>query len=233
MTERLLQLIGLPAAVIGTVALTWDSITGIDLIPRLIATMILAAAAQELLARALANPDTPTRNPIGFGRQHDDEPQPRRSWAIGSIAALALAALAFTGLAWFQTERLVVSAARGEQAGEQTLKLTAAWVSARSLVLPLPPAPVACHISESGASLTEIDWEQPSRLLRIDDFVAPQSVMIRCSTASLLGQRGVRIEGPADGPYFAADLRLFKILIIVGGALIWVYGLMRLRARSS
>lgn len=54
MDERFLRYIGLPTAVAASVGLTWDTFTGLDLIPRLIATLALAVLAQEVLARSLA-----------------------------------------------------------------------------------------------------------------------------------------------------------------------------------
>lgn len=229
MIERLPQYLGLPLTIAATVALTWDTFSGLDLVPRLVATLILAVILQELLARALA-PKRPRH--VGFLRPDVHAAAPNRLRLVGLALLLAVAAALAAGLAWLQTEWLVVAALRGEQDGAQTLTMTAAWVRADFVEVPLPPLPVECTVHERGATLTMIDWAQPDRLLRVDDFVAPQYVSVTCATDTVLGQRGVQIGGPADGPYFEAVLRLIRTSIIFMGVLTWLYGVFRLRALS-
>lgn len=230
MLERLLQYLGLPAAVAATVALTWDTFTGLNLAARLVATLVLAGVVQELLARALA--PTPPEPNVGF-RFPDEQPsRPNRRWLMFAGVVLAAAAALASGLALLQTERLVVSAARSEQDTSRSLTLTASWVKADYVILPLPPPPVECSVTETGAILTDVDWEQPDRTLRIDEFVAPQTVSVTCNTEVKIGERGLAVNGPADGPYFVSDLKRFQVIIVIVGVAIWLFGVFRLRQLS-
>lgn len=230
MDERLLRYLGLPAAIGVTVGLTWDRLTGLNLIPRLVVTLVLAAIAQEILARTLAL--SRPKAAMGF-RIHKQQNESRKyPWNVFSILTLATAAAIFAGLAWLQTERLVISVLRNEQNGLQSLSLSASWVNAEYVILRLPPLPIECEISEEGASLNDIDWDQPDRALRINNFVFPQSVTVICNRTTPIGQRGIEKKGSADGPYFEPDLARLRILIILMGVSLWLYGLFRLHRLS-
>lgn len=229
MDERFLRYIGLPTAVAASVGLTWDTFTGLDLIPRLIATLALAVLAQEVLARSLA-PDPPEPE-VGFKPKQQGEATNHRKFAVSAVAILICSSV-FAGLAWLQTERLVVSALRETQNGSQSLQLSASWEEADYITLSLPPPPVECDIREVGASLTEIDWDQPDRTLRVDRFVSPQSVTVICDTPTFISERDIQIVGPADGPYFESDLVPIRIAIFAIGVALCLYGLFRLRKLS-
>lgn len=229
MDERFLRYIGLPAAVAASVGLTWDTFTGLDLIPRLIATLALAVLAQEALARSLA-PEPPEPE-FGFKPKQHRESTNHRKFAISAVAILICSSV-FAGLAWLQTERLVVKALRETKNGSQSLQLIASWEEANFITLSLPPPPVECDIKEVGASLTEIDWDQPDRTLRVDSFVSPQSVTVICETPTFISERDIQIVGPADGPYFESDLTPIRIAIFATGVALCLYGLFRLRKLS-
>lgn len=219
--------ISVPGAIAACVALTWDNFTGMGLVPRLIAMLVLAIVLQELLARYLAPEDL--GQDVGF-RPHEPRPKDRkRTGKLIAIIVLAAASVVISFLAWLQTERFVVSAERSEQNGVQTLTISAAWIEATRVDIRLPPPPVQCDIEEKGASFTEVDWDQPDRTLQINVFVSPQVVTIKCKNAAQLGQRGFIVAGPADGPYFSSDLKWFSIIIFVMGVVTWGYGVIRLR----
>lgn len=229
--ERLLLYIGIPAAIVVNVALSWDSFTGLWLYPRLLATLVLAGVLQELLARAWAL-GSAQNEVVRLPSRAEGRAMPCDGWRVCGVIALAVTAAIAVGFCWLQTDQLVVSAVRGTQDGEQSLTLTASWVNADEVSLPLPGPPVDCKINEIGASLTEVDWDNPIRLLKIHDFVAPQTVIVVCSTDQALGQRQLKITGKADGPYFAAELRRLRSLICVLGGLLWFYGIFRLHRLS-
>ncbi|WP_306120484.1 MULTISPECIES: hypothetical protein [unclassified Roseitalea] len=229
MDERFLRYIGLPAAVAASVGLTWDTFTGLDLIPRLIATLALAVLAQEILARSLA-PDPPAPE-VGFTPKQQGEATSYWRFAVSAVAILVCSSI-FAGLAWLQTERLVITASRDALNGSQSLHLSASWEEADHITLSLPPPPVECNIREVGASLTEIDWDQPDRTLRIDNFVSPQSVTVICNTPTLISERDIQVVGSSDGPYFESDLIPIKFAIFAIGVALCLYGLFRLRKLS-
>lgn len=229
MDERYLRYLGLPAAVGACAGLTWDTFTGLDLIPRLIATLALAVFAQEVLARSLAlGPPSPK---FGFQPQQKDKAPNNARVAISAVT-LAICSVVFAYLAWLQTERLVITASHDMQNESHSLHLSASWEKAVYVNVSLPPPPVECDIREIGASLTEIDWDQPDRTLRIDNFVSPQSVTIICETPTPISQRDIQVEGPPDGPYFEANLIPIRLIILFMGVATWIYGLFRLRKLS-
>ena len=229
--DRLPLYIGIPAAIVANVALSWDSLTGLSLYPRLLATLVLAGVLQELVARAWAL-GSAQNEAVRHPSRAEGRPMPCGGWCVCAAIALAITAAMTVGLSWLQTDRLVVSAVRGTQDGKQSLTLAASWVNADEVSLPLPGSRVTCEINEIGASLTEVDWAKPTRLLKIHDFVAPQTVVVVCDTEEALGQRQLKITGKADGPYFAAELRCLRFLICVLGGLLWFYGIFRLHRLS-
>lgn len=229
MDKRFLRYIGLPAAIATCIGLTWDTFTGLDLIPRLIATLALALFAQEALVRYLA-PGPPTVK-VGFGPPQLDEAKNNFRFAA-SCVALVICSSVFVGLACLQTERLVITASREAQNGSQSLHLSASWETANHVTLSLPRPPVECDVREVGAALTEIDWDKPLRTLRIDNFVSPQSVTVICDSPTLISQRDIQVDGPSDGPYFENDLTIIRLIIFAMGVATCLYGIFRLKKLS-
>lgn len=229
--DSLLKYLGIPAAVLGAIALTWDNITGIGFIPRLIATGILALVAQELLARALAfKPFEPS---IGFQSPNSKTGKTNHKKFVVACLFLAGWATVASAFAWWQTERFVITAMSENQDGRHSVTLNASVVKSEFVVLPLPTPPVDCkpHV-EGGAHFITFAWDTVERALNIDDFVAPQFVTVSCDAELNIRNRGIWVNGSADRPYFSAELDRFRIGIVFIGILLWFYGIFRVRRPS-
>ncbi len=225
MTDALLKYVGVPGAVLASVAVTWQNFVTMGLTPRLVAMLILAIVLQLLLAQWL-KPAGKAR-PVGFVPSKGPTPE---GWGkrSGGLLVLLLAAVVSAGLAAILTARLVLVESQSGEAGAQILVLRAAWVEADQISLPLPANPVTCDYDGEGVQTTDTDWEQPDRTVLIHGFVAPQSITITCDGADPISTLGLTSTGSVSGPYTETGLRNRYVLIFIMGVLTWLIGVFRL-----
>ena len=228
--DNLLKYVGLPASIMAAVGLTMERISGLDLLPRLIATAILAFLVQHCLAKVLARhlASYVVAHRCGFVRKQGISKATCRIQVGGAILTILLSGIIASGLGWLQTEYLVISAAQSTRDGSQILTLTASWVNAERIELPLPAPPTNCELISRNANARQLDWDGPVRALALVNFVGQQTAEVKCDAKKPIDVGRIKVSGPADGPYHESEMRTARILIAITGVLLWTYGILHL-----
>lgn len=208
-------------AAIGTAFMTWVWLP-------LSLRLVLIAAIGMYIFWTIAARFLPkiTKASVGFETTSARPAIPSNKRWVLAVIVYFLGSCALAALAWLSTERLAVIAT-AEQNGEGIyLKLEAAYVESNVVVR----LKSSCEYVEQSAQVVRVNEGRPNEELQIFHFRGSQAVEVSCLEGRLFDARDIRIVNGSAILMFSLERSILRIAIVIGGFILCVFGLLRLRA---
>lgn len=204
---------------------TFESITNLQLVWRLLITGVAALLILIATTNRLSRWVRPDSAVLGFGRE--EEPASRARVFLGAVG-LTLLCAAFVFLAWLQTDRFIlkIDESRSAEVFSATLFAPSRIVDTVMVQLPGPDRSYCDWRDLRTNSFPRlraqmIDWDSPIRKLRVDNFIHPQAVNIECRPPNVISM-GIHVRPQSTEVFMANQLRDWQRLIYILGGLIWI-----------
>lgn len=212
------------SAALVAVGATFESWIGLPLWLRLVTIAVVGVLVVWFSAPRFL-PAIPEQT-AGFRPPNAAKAEPSKKKWIPAAIVFFLISCALGGMAWLSTARLAIVATSFKRGDSAYLKLEPAYVSSDVIV----NLRSGCEHSEQSARVIRINETLSNEQLLVSGFSGGQLVEINCTSSRIFDARDIEISKGNASLMFAAERTKLRFMVVLGGLLLWVFGLLRLRA---